>query len=325
MLTILEKDLNSPSKFKIKLYDYIVNIRKEILNRHNIEFSIEEISDLLLSICRSNDFNVIVSQRGRLFLDDERVWDWIEKKLIPNTVIVNLGDEDIIRLLIFSLEITYRMFGGGTRATVTQKGFRERKRAFESILVDQFVGKLGEIFVKKFLENNYPVNIELDWEITTQIERHRNDIMNAKKKVSIKCSPNLAGIWAEADIGYDYGIMVKCSVPQHPILQFFIEVCDFSKLLDFAEERIPVQDNLFRDYLRNIRERIRKYKCGELRTAFKGFIFGYFKTSEYTPIKEGVTLPYLGKVREERFLVRINELKWTKDEWREFLRDVGLL
>ena len=226
MYRILKGDLNSPSKFKEKLHDYIVTLRAEILKHHNIEFDIEEIGDLLLSICRSNDFNVICQEGKKMFLDESKVQEWIDKKLIPNTVIVNLDDEDIIRLLVFCLEITYQMFGGGTRATVTQKGFRERRRTFETILVDQFIGKLGEIFVKKFLEGNFPVSIELDWEISTQIEKYRNDIMNAKKNVSIKSSQTLAGVWAEADVGYDYGIMVKCSVPQQPY-NFLLRYADF--------------------------------------------------------------------------------------------------
>lgn len=325
MYKILKGDLDSPSKFKKKLHDYILDLRAEISKNYNIEFDVEEIGNLLLSICRSNDFNVIHQDGNKIFLDKSQVQDWINKKLIPNTVIVNLGDEDVVRLLIFCLEITYQMFGGGTKATVTQKGFRERRRTFESILVDQFVGKLGEVFVKKFLEKNYPVRIELDWEISTQIEKYRNDIMNAKKNVSIKSSPTLAGVWAEADIGYDDGIMVKCSVPRQPILQFFIEVCGFTRLLDFAEEIIPPQNGLFKDYLREIRERIGKYKCGEIQTSLKGFICGYFKTSEYTTIKEGITLPYLGVVREERYLARISELKWTKNDWRDFLREAKLL
>ena len=269
MYRILKGDLNSPSKFKEKLHDYIVTLRAEILKHHNIEFDIEEIGDLLLSICRSNDFNVIYQEGKKMFLNEPKVQEWIDKKLIPNTVIVNLDDEDVVRLLIFCLEMTYQMFSGGTRATVTQKGFREKRRTFETILVDQFVGKLGEIFVKKFLEGNFPVSIELDWEISTQIEKYRNDIMNAKKNVSIKSSQTLAGVWAEADVGYDYGIMVKCSVPQQPILQFFIEVCGFSRLLDFAEEKIPPQNGLFKDYLKEIRGRIRKYKCGEFQTSLK--------------------------------------------------------
>jgi len=148
-----------------------------------------------------------------MFLDDGQLLRWVQEKLIPNTIVVSLDDEDIVRLLLFCLEITYRMFEGRTRATVTQKGFRER-RSFEGILVDQFVGKLGEIFVKKYLEKNFSGNIQLDWQISTQIEKYRNDIVNASKNISIKSSSTLAGVWAEADIGYDYGIMVKCLVPK---------------------------------------------------------------------------------------------------------------
>ena len=167
--------------------------------------------------------------------------------------------------------------------------------------------------------------VELDWEISTQIERYRNDIINARKNISIKSSPTLAGVWAEADIGYDYGIMVKCSVPQQPILQFFIEVCGFTRLLDFADKRIPQNNGLFKDYLGKIRKRIKEYKCGEIQTSLKGFICGYFKTADYSPIQEGVNLSYLGIVREERYLVPINELKWTENEWKKFVEEAGLL
>lgn len=107
-------------------------------------------------------------------------------------------------------------------------------------------------------------------------------------------------------------------------MQFFIEVCGFSRLLDFAEKRIPPDNGLFKDYLREIRERIR-YTCGEIQTSLKGFICGYFKTSEYSPTRQGTKLPYLGEVKEERYLVCVNELKWTKEEWRRFLEEVGLL
>lgn len=62
-----------------------------------MEFDKEEIGDLLLSVCRSNDFNVILKEKNR----------WISEKLIPNTIIVNLDNEDIVKLLVFSLEITY--------------------------------------------------------------------------------------------------------------------------------------------------------------------------------------------------------------------------
>lgn len=63
-----------------------------------------------------------------------------------------------------------------------------------------------------------------------------------------------------------------------------------------------------------------KYK-----TDLKGIICGFFKTSEYKPVKIGTILPYLGKVREERYLVKINELKWKENSWQEFLQEVELL
>ncbi len=326
MYQILKGELNSPSKFKGKLLDYIKELRKTIKGKYHIDFDDEELGELLLSSCRSNDFNIIQKKQNKMFLDEEKVLEWLDKKLLPSTVIIRLDNEDVIRLLIFCIEITYQMFAGGTRATLTSKGFRERRRTFESILVDQFVGKLGEVMVKKILENNFPsIKIELDWKISRQIDEYGNDIVNAKKKVSIKSSPTLTGIWWDANVGYDYGIAVKCSVPQQPILQFFIEVCGFTRLLDFAENKIPSYDDLFRDYLINMRERIKKYKCGEIQTDLKGVVCGYFKTSEYKPVKQGTILPYFGEVREERYLVPINELKWEKDSWRKFLQEVELL
>ena len=317
--------LNSPSRFKKKEQRYIQNLVDIIKEKYGIIFNFDELGDLLLSICRINDFNVIKTQGQKLVIKEENVSRWIDKKLVPNTVIINIGDEDVIRLLIFCIEITYQMFEGGTKATVTQKGFRERRRTFESILIDQFVGKLGEIIVKKFFKKKFSAKIELDWEISREIKKYRNDIINAKKKVSIKTSPNLAGVWAEADLGYDYGISVKCSVPQPTLLQFFIEVCGFSRLLDFAETKIPPSDEKFKNYLREIRRRIKDYKCGEIQTRLKGFINGYFKTSEHKPVKEGKILQYLGKVRETRYLVPINKLRYTLEDWKSFLKEIGLI
>jgi hypothetical protein len=324
MIPILKKELDSPTIFERKFGKYLQDIKKQI-SKAGIDFEDEELNSLILSACRANDLNVIKCEGSKRFLDESQLLTWVNKKLLPNTVVLSLDDEDIIRLLIFCIEITYQMFAGGTRATVTQKGFRERRRTFETILVDQFSGKLGEVMLKRFLERSFQTTVELDWGISTQIEKYKNDIINATKKVSIKSSPALAGIWAEADIGYDYGICVKCSIPQPTILQFFIEACGFSRLLDFAENRIPSQDTRFKEYLKEIRERIKSYKCGEIQTKLKGFICGYFKTSHYKPIKKGEVLPYLGEVREERYLAPINELEYTLNGWAIFLKDVGLL
>jgi hypothetical protein len=326
MIEISKQLLKSPSKFKQKLCDFIKIQIKYIQKKYDIHFNFEELSELILSACRSDDFNVLYSERRKLFINEEKISEWLDEKLIPNTIVLKIDDEDILRLLIFCIEITYQMFTGGTKATITAKAFRERRRTFESILVDQFIGKLGEVMLKKFLEQNFPtVKIELDWKISTQLEKHKNDIINAKKKISIKSTPSLAGIWAEADIGYDYGIMVKCSIPKQPILQFFIEVCGFKKLIDFVEGKIPTYDKLFREYLKSIKNRIFIFKCGEIRTDLKGFVCGYFKTSEYRPIEEGEELPYIGKIREKRYIVNIKELKYKKSSWEELLQNAGLM
>jgi hypothetical protein len=319
---ILEGELKSSTKFKEKINEYLNRLIEN--NRDTIVFNFDELSEILLSACRMNDFNILSRDGNKKFLDEDIAERWITERLLPNTVVMDFSDEDIIRLLIFCFEITYQMFEGGSRATVSSKGFRERRRTFESIVVDQFTGKLGEIMLKRFLENRFAARIEVDWEISRQIEKYRNDIMNARKRVSIKTSPSLAGIWAEADIGYDYGITVKCSVPEPTILQFFVEVCGFSRLLNFAESKIPQSDDIFKSYIEGMRERIKDYKCGELLSKLKGFICGYFKTSDYEPIKLGEKLDYLGEVREERYLLPIRDLKYTNEDWLNFLKEIGL-
>jgi len=325
VLEISKGELNSYPKFRTKLGEHIQNLKEYIVKVSGIDFSIEDLCKLLLSVCRCNDFNVIGLKGNKMFLNEENVFSWVKEKLIPNTITLRLDDEDIVRLLIFCIEITYQMFSGGSRATISQKGSREQKRTFDKIIVDQFNGKFGEIVVKKFLERNFSSKIELDWEISPKIEKYRNDIVNASKNISIKSSPSIAGIWAEADIGYDYGINVKCFIPQPLILQFFIEVCGFTRLLDFAESKIPSSNGRFKGYLEEMRKRIKAYKCGEIKTNLKGFVSGYFKTSEYTPIKRDEKLPYLGKVNEERYLVKISELRYRKNDWTKLLRECNLL
>ena len=71
--------------------------------------------------------------------------------------------------------------------------------------------------------------------------------------------------------------------------------------------------------------RIKDYKCGDMQTKFKGFICGYFKTEEYRPVKIGKILPYLGEVREERYLVQLNDLRYKKEEWMRFLQENELV
>ena len=315
--------LNSPNKFKELegLRDFLSKLKMD----YKPPFDEEDLSMLLLSVLRCDDirggYGILKKEGKRIYIDELKVRTWLEENLIPNTVVLRMDDPEILKLLLFSIEITYSMFLGESRATLMQKGFRERKRSFEAIVVDQFVGKLGEIAVKRFLEDHFNINVELDWEISQQRERHINDIKNANKLISKKTSPSLAGIWAEADKGYDYGIMVKCSVPLHPLLQFFIEVCGFRNLLDFAKERLGSETF----YVDNIRNRIfSNSQCGQIKTSFVCYVCGYFEVLDENLRKEGETLEYLGEVREERHLVRIDELKYTQDSWGEFIKSVEL-
>ena len=79
------------------------------------------------------------------------------------------------------------MFSGGTKATISSQGLRGSKRAFETILIDQFMGKLGEVFILKYISRNFKNSkIELDWDISRDISVFRNDITNAKSIVSVK-------------------------------------------------------------------------------------------------------------------------------------------
>ncbi|HOK09558.1 MAG TPA: hypothetical protein PLT82_04750 [Candidatus Hydrogenedens sp.] len=73
-----------------------------------------------------------------------------------------------------------------------------------------------------------------------------------------------------------------------------------------------------------MRERVKKYKCGEIQTDLKAFICGYFNTEEFVPVNEGIELPYLGVVREKRYLVPIDTLKWRKEEWKKFFVEAGI-
>jgi len=84
-------------------------------------------------------------------------------------------------------------------------------------------------------------------------------------------------------------------------------------------------DQTFQKYISGIREKITEYKCGDIKTKIKGFVCGYFNTAEYSPREKGEKLPFLGEVRENRFLVSIDKLKYKKEDWQMFLMDTGLL
>ncbi|MGB9877531.1 MAG: hypothetical protein ACPLPS_07160, partial [bacterium] len=72
MRKLTKRDLQSPNRFKERLLDKLVEWKEKIKKEGGIEFEVEEVGELLLSACRSNDFNVLISKANKIFLNEER-------------------------------------------------------------------------------------------------------------------------------------------------------------------------------------------------------------------------------------------------------------
>ena len=59
MRRILKKELNSPTQFKLKFVDFIKEIQTFIQEEYNILWNFDELGDIILSTCRTNDFETI--------------------------------------------------------------------------------------------------------------------------------------------------------------------------------------------------------------------------------------------------------------------------
>ncbi|MEJ5253262.1 MAG: hypothetical protein HPY54_12900 [Chthonomonadetes bacterium] len=319
-----KQHLSTSSRFYTTIQPALPEIAP-LLGGYASAISESDLSNLLLSACRANDLGIVQQSGRRRFTTLSSLKQWVTSRLLPCTVMVHLDDPDVLRLLVFSIEMTEQMFLGGTRATISAKGFRERQRRYEEILVEHFIGRLGEVLLKKFLETHFPgVQVELDWNISPERHLYRSDIVNASHQISIKTTTALAGIWAEADISAEYGVMVKCIVPRATIIQFFIEACGYSRLMDFVASHIPASDARFHDLIANIRQRIQQFQCGHAVSTFVGFVLGYFKTSNDTLREIGEELEYMGPVRDKRHFCEVKNLLWERHDWERFLVDNGL-
>ncbi|MGC8845597.1 MAG: hypothetical protein ACP5QY_07085 [Candidatus Hydrogenedens sp.] len=125
MIPIKKGDIKNSAKFKTVLSTLIREQQEIIFNESKMYFEFDELGDLLLSACRMNDFDIVFSEGKRTFLNNKNLLSWIYEKIIPNTVIVRIDDEDIIRLLLFSMEITYQMFLGEQEQRQPQKVFEK--------------------------------------------------------------------------------------------------------------------------------------------------------------------------------------------------------
>lgn len=323
MLTFTRASLKNGSAFRSILPNgWFSKLYHDLHDVHAGVLSEAQFANLLLSACRDRDYECTSTSGRKHYLHIDSLERWATEKLAPNLVRVSLDDSDALRLIVFSMAIAQAMFSGESRAAISAKGFRERRRSYEAIVVDQFTGKMGEVILKRYITEKIKpaAQIEIDWEISQHRERYQNDIPNASKKVSIKSSPSLAGVWAEAPGGYDYGVMVKCIVPQAPLLQFFKMVCGLRSLLDFADNALA-GDRSFVEHLNRIKKEAEV--CGS-KPQLAGFVCGYFSTRGLLPTDKGQQLEYLGEVREKRYLLRLRELRWKFEDWKLFLEELGL-
>jgi len=123
--------LASPNKFK-ELED-LRNLLSKLKVDYKLPFDEEDLSMLLLSVLRCDDisssYGILKKKGKRRYIDELKVKAWLEENLIPNTVVLRMDDPEILKLLFFSIEITYSMFLGESRATLMQKNLEKEEGA----------------------------------------------------------------------------------------------------------------------------------------------------------------------------------------------------
>jgi len=307
-------DLKSKKEIRNKIEGYI----EDYISRFS-ELSIyteEEIIHIVLSAIRSNEGEVISVgvSRGRenYNLDVERVENWLRERVIPNTVQIKTDEVDLLKLIVFSLAMPYKMLKGETRATMTEKTRRTKKRDFEQIFSDTFIGKIGEIAFRKFVKQKFDMEIALDWDISTAIGTFKSDIIGSKEIVSIKSTDTLEGIWAEAQRPANYGIFVKVAMPKDFFMKILAHISSLRKLLNYVGERLDKDDNIS-SLLKFVEQ-----AAYEEEMNIKAYVCGYFATSEDSLKPKGLELPFLGEVHEDKHLLECSKLKYSTADWKQF-------
>lgn len=312
---IIRENVLSETKFRgLKgRIEELINPVKEILPF----FDNDEINDLLTSLFRQKIglFEIFEGRRVSYEIDQDGLFKYIDDKVKPYVQILCFDDSEVVELLLFSMEFTFAMESGETQATMSQRGFRERKREIETIIVNSFAGLIGEVAFQKFMSEKYNVKIELDREITIDRSRHHSDVKNAKEPVSIKTTPNLASIWAECPVNYRVGVFIKASIPSAILLRAFAHVCGMKKLLSFSQSL-----NIDKCLIDKLEKRLYFEHCGKINTQIKCLICGYFEPSEENFLDDQVILPYLGKIREARYFKLVKHLENNDETWKSFIK-----
>jgi hypothetical protein len=245
-----------------------------------------------------------IDRKPTYFLDIPKIENWLEKKVVPNTVLINTDDPDLLKLLVFSLAMPYKIL----RNEIQENNSRGN-RYFTRIFSDTFNSKIGEIAFKKYAEQKLGVEIEPDWAISRDIGIFRSDITGSVKTVSIKSTDTLESIWAEAPQPADYGIFIKVALPKDFFMKILAHVSSLRKLLRFVEEHLEKDDSV-NDLLKFVEETA----YGQEMT-IKAYVCGFFEASPATLKHKGEELPYLGEVHEDKHLLECNKLKYSPKDW----------
>jgi hypothetical protein len=313
-------EFRNKKKLREKLSNYIPAIMETA-----IYYREEDLFNLIRSALRANEGNIlyiekISEKRKKYIVDIERISDWIEKKVVPNTVTMGPEEVDLLKLMIFSLAMPYKMLKGETRATMTEKTRRTKARDFEQVFSDTFIGKIGEIAFRKFAKQKFNRNINLDWEISTDISTFKSDIIGSKKIVSIKSTDTLESIWAEAPKRAEYGIFVKVALPKDFFMKILAYISSLRKLLNFVRDRI--KDSLTEtDGIENLLNFIEETAYEE-KMGINGYVCGFFETSKNSLKKKGKDIDFLGEVHEDKHLIEINRIKYSNNDWNEFFKRI---
>lgn len=313
IIRLTKTNLGKKREIRRALGDYLTEYSRE-----SGYYSNEEIGSLIISALRVGDGDILSVEekkwQPKQLIDTDMIIPWIRENLVPNTVILETDDPDLLRLAIFSLAMPYKMFQGTTRATATEKTRRSKQRDFEQIFSDTFIGKIGEIAFKKFLLDKFAHKIDLDWEINAQIAGFKSDIPGSKMIVSIKSTDTLDSIWAEAPQNAEIGIFVKVAIPKDFFMKILAHISSLKKFLRFVEERLEKNDSV--SGLLNF---IEETAYGE-EMQIKACILGYYKTAPEFLKRKGEEIPFLGEVHEDKFMIEYNRLLSTDSDWLTFIK-----
>ncbi|HPY04218.1 MAG TPA: hypothetical protein PLC51_09585 [Candidatus Marinimicrobia bacterium] len=312
IIAMSKTDFYNKRNVRIALNNYLAEF-----SHKSVFYSNDEINSLIISALRIGDGNILTLETNKRnpkrLINTDLIISWIQQRIVPNTMIIKTDDPDLLRLAIFSLAMPYKMFQGSTRATVTEKTRRSKKRDFEQIFSDTFIGKIGEIAFKKFLLNKFSRKIDLDWEISDQIADFKSDIPNSKKIVSIKSTDTLDSIWAEAPQNADIGIFVKVAIPKDFFMKILAHISSLKKFLRFVEERLEKDDSVSK--LLNFVEETAYSEEMQI----KACILGYYFTAPEFLKRKGEEIPFLGEVHEDKFMIEYNKLLSTDNDWKNFI------